>query len=249
MKRSEINLVNTAAYDALAPFYRDNTGFPGGWYPDVTQIQLDNGRQKSFFIIDACEYRFEMAMVDFLVKTNSCAPFNMLDIGFGAGYTLRDFANNSYETVGVDLSTKMCELARTISPKSKIIRGDIFYNDFPDGHFNAIVMMSMLCQLPTDDARELLMRVKKWLNPDTGYIYASTSVEQDDQSGVFIKDTLGLSDIRGQAIPRFRTNYTISRFIELIESAGFDVLMPFIISEKDHKSNRQFQGYICRPRR
>ena len=172
----------------------------------------------------------------------------MLDIGFGAGNTLKYFADNNYQTIGVDFSPEVCKIAKIVSPKSKIQCDDIFNVNFSDKHFNVITMMSMLCQLPTEDARLLLTRVKQWLEPNIGYIYVSTSVEANGESGIFVKETLGASQLKEQAISRFRTNYTISRFIELIESAGFEIIMPFITYEKELKSNRQFQGYICRLR-
>ena len=247
MNRPDINLINTAAYDKLAPIYKERT-ITTGRYPVLTPITLDDGSQRNFFLIDSCQYNFEMAFLDFYVRRDGRLPLQMLDIGFGAGNTLNYFANNGYKTIGVDLSPEMCKIAKNINPKSEIRCGDILDINFPDRHFDAITMMSMLCQLPTNDAQVLLTRVKKWLKPDSGYIYVSTSVEKNSESGVFVKEMLGCSQLKEQAIPRFRTNYTISRFIKLIESAGFEILMSFLTYEKSQKSDRQFQGYLCRLR-
>jgi len=247
LDRSEINIINIDAYDKLAPLYKERT-ITTGRYPVLMPITLDDGRQMQFFFIDSTQYNFGMAFVDFLVRKGGLSPLRMLDIGTGAGNTLSYFADGGYKTVGVDISQKMCRIAKRVSPKSEILCGDIF--DFPmiDRCFDAITMMSMLCQLPTSDAQNLLARVKQWIKFDTGYIYASTSVEENTEAGVFTKTMLGSTMLNGKSVQRFRTNYTISKFVELLESAGFEILMSSITYDKDQKSNRQFQGYICRVR-
>ena len=173
------------------------------------------------------------------------APPRMLDIGFGNGQNLCNFADAGYQTTGVDFSEKMCELGRKTSPKSEIICGDILNLTFPTGHFDVISMISLACQFPPDDARRLLQKVKTWLKPD-GCIYISTSVEDNEKSGIFPKTTIGFSELADKTIARFRTNYTLDSFVNLIESSGFEILIPFLIQEP-LKLNRIFQGYICHP--
>jgi len=246
LNRSEINLINIGAYNKLAPVYKKRT-ITTGRYPVLTSILLDDGDKRQFFVIDSCQYNFEMAFIDFYTKQNGNQSLKMLDIGFGAGNTLNYFAGSDYETTGVDFSKKMCETAKKVSPKSEIHCADIFNVDFKDECFDVITMMSMLCQLPTRDARALLTQVRQWLKPN-GYIYASTSVENNSESGVFVKETIGCYNLGKSTIKRFRTNYTIDRFIKLLESSGFGIVMPFITYEKNKKSKRQFQGYICKLR-
>jgi 2-polyprenyl-3-methyl-5-hydroxy-6-metoxy-1,4-benzoquinol methylase len=142
----------------------------------------------------------------------------------------------------------MCDVAKRISPKSTIYPGNVFDFDFSSGTFDVITMMSLICQLPISDARILLEKIKVWLKPKTGCIYISTSVEKDEESGIFTKETLGFSKLKGKIIKRFRTNYTIDGFIKLIEDSGFDILMPFLVKDNKDDSARIFQGYICRAR-
>ncbi|MCL2748523.1 MAG: class I SAM-dependent methyltransferase [Alphaproteobacteria bacterium] len=238
--------INKKAYDILAPFYEEqqrqaDAADHGGLFKLVPKL-LKNGRMLGFHEIDASNYRKEILFTD-LIAGQPKNP-KMLDIGVAIGYVMRYFADMGYKTTGVDLSSRMCEVAGKISPESEIFPGNIFDRDFPAEQFDVITMMSLLCQLPIEDARELLERVKTWLKP-TGCIYVSTSVEKNKKSGIFSKKTLGFSKLKDQKIQRFRTNYTLEAFIDLIESSGFEILMPFLIKDKS-KTNRVFQGYICR---
>jgi len=242
LTRSETDVINIDAYNRLAPLYQERVAMAGR-YPVLKPIVLDNGDVRRFFCIDFSQYNFELAFIDFAARRGYNGGA-MLDIGFGAGHTLRYFSDNGYKTTGIDFSPEMCKVAKSVSPKSEIICDNIFNVNLGTDRFNVIVMSSMLCQLSTKDAKALLAKARGALKMN-GRIYASTSIEDNNHSGVFLKESVGTTSIKNPSISRFRTNYTISAFVELLESSGFDIEMPFISSEKSDDTERQFQGYIC----
>lgn len=98
----------------------------------------------------------------------------VLDLGCGAGQLARHLATRgAVDVIGVDLSERMLELARTrwAHPRVTYLRSGIEEVMFPSARFDVVV--SILVFHYVDDYRRLVARVADWLTPG-GVIVFST---------------------------------------------------------------------------
>ena len=101
----------------------------------------------------------------------------VLDLGCGAGLIAAEFAASS-RVVGVDLSARQLELARTNAPSALLVRGDISEVAFEPQRFDAVVAFWSLIHVRRELHASMLTRIHDWLRP--GGLFAGTLGRSDD---------------------------------------------------------------------
>jgi SAM-dependent methyltransferase len=98
----------------------------------------------------------------------------VLDLGCGAGQLARHLARQgAVEVVGVDLSERMLELARThwAHPSVRYQRAAIEEVTFAPARFDLVV--SVLALHYVDDYRGVVARIAQWLSPGGVFVYST----------------------------------------------------------------------------
>lgn len=145
------------------------------------------------------------------VKTNQ----NVLEIGPGTGHLLCILEELGCRTIAIELSEKMCELAKSNSPKTIILNQDIFTVHFCKEQFDVICAFALIHTIPKKEAINFMQKVKSWLKD--GGIFIFDTVRYDESKEVFI-DSGEHKDVK-----KFRKQYTQNELEELIYSSGFKI--------------------------
>lgn len=100
----------------------------------------------------------------------------LLDIGCGFGAVLGEMANYSeWELHGTEIGEKAVDYAREAVPSATILAGTVDEVDFPPGHFECILMITVLEHVK--DPRAVLERVMGWLKPGGLLVVQTPHVE------------------------------------------------------------------------
>jgi len=146
----------------------------------------------------------------------------VLELGCGTGTHTRVIAETAAEVVATDLSEPMVEAAQgrlASLPHVRVERQDATNLTYPDGWFDAVVMVNLLHIVPDPDA--ILTESRRVVKPDGQIVIAS-----------FTTDGMGLRARLGM-IYRYRRAYgkrpqgaralTVDGTRTMIETAGFTV--------------------------
>lgn len=195
--------INQATYDSLATEYA---------------FRRDNIGQDS----ESTEYLGYSLLKHALSKENR----QVLEIGPGAGQILRYFEENDCRTIGIELSSAMCQLCKEQSPRSLIINSDIneihFYND----QFDLIYMGAVIHLFPLKDATKLIRNVWEWLKHD-GCIFINTTCHEKSEEGFFRKQDYTENSLR------FRRHWSEEDFLHFLTSNNFIVLEKLYTNERN----------------
>jgi ubiquinone/menaquinone biosynthesis C-methylase UbiE len=107
---------------------------------------------------------------------------HILDIGCGYGRTLNELCNNGYlNTVGTDFSEKMIKRGKSLYPHLYFETMEKCEINYPDGTFDAILLLAVLTCIITDEEQiKLLNETKRILKPD-GIIYINDFLLNTDE--------------------------------------------------------------------
>lgn len=81
----------------------------------------------------------------------------LLDLGCGPGIYAEWLTDWGHSVTGIDINTKAIEYARNQNTHIKYIEGN-YITDFPDGKFDAIIMIYCDMGTHSDDERDLLLK-------------------------------------------------------------------------------------------
>jgi SAM-dependent methyltransferase len=136
----------------------------------------------------------------------------VLDIGCGTGVpTVSQLVTAGCEVTGIDLSARMCELARANVPGARFRTADLFDLDPADGQYEAVVSFFTLLNLPRARMGEALTLIHKLLVPGGWFCLSMVEADLDDVAIPFLG-----SEIRV-------TGYLRDDLRALIQESGFTV--------------------------
>ncbi|MFA6198589.1 MAG: class I SAM-dependent methyltransferase [Patescibacteria group bacterium] len=101
-----------------------------------------------------------------LVPTNG----KILDVGCGNGVDCLYVKQKGFNVVGVDMSAKMLEIARSKAPGIEYRQGDMRNLQFHENEFDGIIASCSLIHIPKQDVPKTLQRFTGFLKQD-GAIY------------------------------------------------------------------------------
>jgi len=160
----------------------------------------------------------------------------ILELGPGAGDVLAALANDGWNTVAVELSSRMAAIARSKSPTSTIIIADILEVDFPHDTFAGVYASAFFHLFPKVTAIQLISRAATWID-DGGLIFINTTVADKSDEGLDLKmDYL-------RKIARYRAYWSEVELLEMIELGGLKVIERLTTAEVDR--SKDWVAFIC----
>jgi len=98
----------------------------------------------------------------------------ILDAGCGAGVPVAKFlVERGFSVTGIDISTKMLEIARKQVPEAKFIEGDMTKFSWPDESFHGIVSLYAIIHVPREKHEQVFQNFYRLLRPN-GILFLCT---------------------------------------------------------------------------
>lgn len=202
---------NCLAYDMLAYEYRDRIRYKSAYEIDFA-ILVDR-------IIACYHQQFRRS------------PGKVLELGPGAGAVLRHFAEHDCNTIAIDISAKMLEVAQKESPDSILILKDILsFQCFFDEQFDIIYAGAFLHLFSYNDEKRILSKVRRWLSKD-GIFFLNTTLHGVSEEGMYLKDDYGMR------LRRFRRRWEKNDLLYFLDDNGLRVIDSFENIEKDRNKH------------
>ena len=120
----------------------------------------------------------EPAFYDACLSVHGDYYGKILDIGCGRGFLLRklsQIARSGTKFFGLDISSKLCQIAQENNPEARIIRGDAEVMPYPENSFDFVFMTEALEHML--DYHKALSEVRRVLKP--GGIFIVTVPNRD----------------------------------------------------------------------
>lgn len=87
------------------------------------------------------------------------------DLGCGPGQVARYLTDHGADAVGVDLSERMIQVARRLSPTIRFHIGDMLSLDFPDRSWGGVAAFYSIIHIPDDRVVDALREIRRVLKP------------------------------------------------------------------------------------
>lgn len=164
-------------------------------------------------------------------KEYGVMPVKILELGPGAGASLKIFSEYKCITTAIEFSTKMAQIAHANSPYTVFLIKDVMNcRNLLYKQFDIIYASAFIHLFPLEDERRLLKKMRQWLSKD-GLIYLNTTLHNISEEGYFTKE-----DYVGKT-QHFRRRWEKKDFISFLKSCGFEVLDVFENEERDRKKH------------
>jgi len=208
--------LNRLAYDLLADEYQERSTSPG-----PTQESPD--------------------FLAHLLTSRLAEPVRrVLELGPGSGEILSALGKVAQDSVGVEISPRMAEVACRRAPNALMIVADIQRLDFPANSFDGIYAGAFLHLFPRIDAGNLVHRIARWTRPG-GVVFANTSVSSEPGESLEVKmDYL-------HRVARYRSRWTEQQFRELLEENGLVITDRVTTDERERA--KFWVAFLCTPAR
>lgn len=138
----------------------------------------------------------------------------VLDLGCGSGALATRRLSERFQITGVELSSRMVELARRNIPSATFVRADMASVEFPPELFDGVCAFYSLTHLPQKELPTLLRRVARWLKPG-GLFVASMGSGEDPGS---------VEDEWVGGVPMCFAGHAVQTNEEPVEEAGLRVV-------------------------
>lgn len=146
--------------------------------------------------------------------TERLAPKStILDVGCGAGTPVAKHLAVDYSVTGVDLSSRMIDMAKTNVPTARFVETDIMAAEFPTAHFDAIVSFYALFHLPRQEHETLFQNFANWLK--SGGLLLVSLARKDDGPGYTEDDFHGVT--------MYWSNFGLEAYRDIVQRAGFRI--------------------------
>lgn len=142
----------------------------------------------------------------------------VLDAGCGVGRPTSEFlAKNRFRVTGVDISSKMIELARRNVPQGTFYRANIAELDFPDSSFDGIICVYTLWHIPRKSHSDIVRNFHRMLR-SRGILVLNTGVYESE----------GMSEFFGE--PMLWSTNDPRKTLAQVQEAGFEILFEGVLS-------------------
>lgn len=154
--------------------------------------------------------------VDWIKKFTTYLPSNgkTLDVGCGYGRDCKFFSSQSFQSYGIDISSKMVETAKEFDPKSEFQVMDMMSLTFNSEFFDGIWCNAALLHLKKDDAIVALNEFKRVLKTG-GVLFLSLKAGEGEKF---------VADDRYDNAQRFFSYYSQPEIENLLNRADFNII-------------------------
>jgi SAM-dependent methyltransferase len=157
----------------------------------------------------------------------------VLDLGCGAGLPSTRALAKHFQVVGVDISPVQLELARRNVPGAEFIEGDITDVEFADSTFDGVAAFYAISHVPREEHRQLFTDVFRWLVPGGLFLATLGASDAPDWTGEWLGE------------PMFFSSHDADVNRQLLESAGFELLLDEVLETSEPGGNVSFLWVIA----
>jgi SAM-dependent methyltransferase len=162
---------------------------------------------------DYVDQRHTIAPQELRFITERLSPkSSILDVGCGAGTPVAKHLSTDYDITGVDISSRMIDLAKANVPTARFIVTDIMTADFPTTNFDAIVSFYALFHIPRQEHEDLFRHFADWLKP--GGVLLVTLARKDDGPG-YTENFYGVT--------MYWSNFGLEVYRDILKRTGFRI--------------------------
>lgn len=147
----------------------------------------------------------------------------ILDAGCGSGYIASILQSQGFIVTGIDISTKMLELARENSPLSTFLRMSMRRLEFPRESFDGVVCLYSIFHVPRRYHLGILKRFRRVLKPK-GLL--AIHMGWGDYVGVE-------RNWLGGGAPMYWSHFGRGKNITLVRKARFEIIVSKASRQKD----------------
>ena len=141
----------------------------------------------------------------------------ILDAGSGPGHDTKMFSDMGYDVTGIDISTKLLDVARKKFPHCSFVEGDLLSLRFDDQTFDGIWSQASLLHLETvDEVKNALNEFHRVLKPH-GILYVRVKEQQRGQAKTIVVNDTGEHR-------RFFRFFTKEELGKLFINSGFSII-------------------------
>jgi ubiquinone/menaquinone biosynthesis C-methylase UbiE len=168
--------------------------------------------------------RFWTVAPDIEALAQRLAPGSaILDVGCGSGYIASMLEKKGFRVTGIDISTRMLELAKTNAPHATFLRMDMKKLEFPNESFDGITCLYSIFHVPRRYHLGILKQFRRVLKP-TGFL--AIHMGWGDWAGVEENWLEG-------GVPMYWSHFGKGKNIELIKKARFHIVLSRASRQKD----------------
>lgn len=160
----------------------------------------------------------------------------LLDIGCGPGRDASYFVEKGFDVTGIDISSKMIQLAREEVPNATFELMDIEEMTFPENHFDAVWASASLLHVPKDKINSILKQIQRFVK-EGGIIYLSLKKGEGE--------TL-TPDHRYGGVKKFWAYYQEEELLSLLKNEGFTVLEHDLHDQSTSYQTHPWISVICK---
>jgi len=154
-----------------------------------------------------------------LLRPNS----KVLDVGCGAGIPVTRFlVDTGFEVTGIDISSKMIDLAMNHVPEASFFKQDMTSMTFSDGSFDGIVSFYSIFHVPREKHFFIFRNFFRILKKGGVTLFSLGSTSGEETADYFGADM-------------FWSHYDPEESIKLVQKAGFDIIYDEILERGGEK--------------
>lgn len=170
----------------------------------------------------------------------------ILDVGCGYGRTLNELYHMGHRNLtGIDFSKGMIERGKKQFPYLNLLVKEKDSIDFPDNHFDAVILFAVLTCIPSEaEQKKLIAEIRRVLKPG-GILYINDFLLNTDERNIsryekYAKEygTYGVFELSEGAVLRHHEENYIHELTEAFEEKRFERLT--FTTMNGHRSNGFF---------
>lgn len=178
----------------------------------------------------------------------------VLDLGCGEGRVIRHLISKGIRVqnvVGVDVSSKLIEIAQRSTPEAKYLHGSLDEVQLPQGSFDLITANMVFHHMTNSELETTLERIYELLKPEGQLFFVDTDPDHNDEGidPANLNKWLMQQTPWGTEIPYF--NRHPRDFFNLLDLHGFDYVSGWLlkVSDDGKQNPEKFQFYSSHPSR
>lgn len=141
---------------------------------------------------------------------------SVLDVGCAVGNVADAIASKGYEVDGIDISSKMIEIAKRTVPGARFFVGDVYTYSF-EKQYDAIIAFAFIHLFPRGEVVKMLNKFKEILKPG-GYLYTGTTESSEYIEGYEYKHDYS------KKVRRFRARWPRKELDQFLVNNGFEII-------------------------
>lgn len=161
--------------------------------------------------------RLILSLKELLAERPIEEPYEVLELGPGAGSALQEMTTQGFETAALEFSIPMAQLAQSAAPEAKIIIDEFMDHDFGQQRFDAVYLVAFLHLFKSKDTPFVLGKIRNILRPH-GLAVISTSKHESSSESIEPKDGFEVTALR------YRRKFTKEALDTHLAMSGFNTL-------------------------